>query len=83
MDLIRLSQNQKVICDLHLTIDEANLLTDSKRIAFLIKNPTNIIDDYCNRPDHDDFNRYINSATNPEEAKFNCNKILNYINLDL
>lgn len=48
MDLIRISQNQIVICDLHLTVDEANLITDFDRTVFLIKNPTNIINDYCN-----------------------------------
>lgn len=79
MDLIRISQNQIVICDLHLTVDEANLITDFDRAVFLIKNPTNIINDYCNRPDHDDFNNYINSATNPEAAKVNCNNTLEFL----
>lgn len=80
MDLIQISHNQIVICDLHLTVDEANLITDYERIVFLIKNPTNIINEYCNRPDHNDFNNYINSTTNPKEAMTNCNNTLEYLN---
>lgn len=80
MDLIQLSHNQIVICDLDLAVDEANLITDYERIVFLIKNPTNIIDDYCNRADHNDFNNFINSAANPKAAKMNCNNTLEYLN---
>ncbi len=38
------------------------------------------MDYYCNRPDHNDFNNFINSATNPEAAKKNCNNTLAYLN---
>jgi len=82
MDLIRLSEKQTVICDLHLTLNEAMRITDSKHIVFLLRNPKNVIDDYCNRPDHDDFNQYINSASNQSLAKENCNKTLEYINIE-
>ncbi len=82
MDLIRLSEKQIVICDLHLTLNEVTMITDSKNIVFLLRNPKNVIDDYCNRPDHDDFNQFINSATNPCLAKENCNKTLEYINIE-
>lgn len=80
MDLIRISQDQTIICDLHLTVDEAEQLTDYARIVFLIKEPSNLIDDYCNRPDHSDFSDYVNSATQPESAKENCNRTLEYLN---
>lgn len=79
MDLISISQNRTVICDLHLTLEEADLLTEYDRIVFLIKNPLNIIDEYCNRADHEGVNRYINSAANPELAKQNCNQTLEHI----
>lgn len=82
MDLIRLSEKQTVICDLHLTLNEAMMITDSEHIVFLLRNPKNVIDDYCNRPDHDDFNQFINSASNPSIAKENCNKTLEYINIE-
>ena len=31
LDLIRLSQNQIVLCDCHLTVEEADRLTDASR----------------------------------------------------
>ena len=76
LDLIRLSQNQIVLCDCHLTVEEANQLTDSSRIVFLIKEPSNLVDDYCNRLDHQDFRDYINSTSDTEKAKAVCNATL-------
>ena len=80
LDLIRLSQNQIVLCDCHLTVEEAEKLTDSSRIVFLIKEPSNLIDDYCHRPDHQGFNGFINSASDPEGAKARCNETLKSLN---
>lgn len=80
LDLIRLSQNQIVLCDCHLTVEEAEKLTDSSRIVFLIKEPSNLIDDYCHRPDHQGFNGFINSASDPEWAKARCNETLKSLN---
>ena len=39
LDLIRLSQNQTVLCDCHLTVEEAEAITEASRIVFLIKEP--------------------------------------------
>lgn len=82
LDLIRLSQNQIVICDLHLTLRQAAAITTSDHIVFLLRDPHNIIADYCGRPDHRDFTNYINSASDPEYAKQNCNRTLESINID-
>lgn len=79
-DLIRLAQNQIVICDLHLSLKEAMQLTVPERIVFLLRNPQNVIEDYCNRRDHEDFNQFINSASNPALAKERCNKVLESLN---
>lgn len=81
LDLIRISQNQIVLCDCHLTIEEAEKLTDLRRIVFLIKDPTNIVEDYCNRPDHQDFRDFINSSTCVEKAKSTCNETLKELNI--
>ena len=81
LDLIRLSQSQIVLCDCHLTVDDADRLTDPSRIVFLIKEPSNLVDDYCNRPDHQGFNRFINSASDVEQAKAVCNETLKSINM--
>ena len=80
LDLIRLSHNQIVLCDCHLTVEEADILTEPSRIVFLIKEPSKLIDDYCNRPDHQGFNNFINSTSNVEKAKAVCNETLKSIN---
>lgn len=82
LDLIRLSQSQIVLCDCHLTFDEAERLSDISRVAFLIKEPTHLVDDYCNRADHQDFKNFIYSATDVEKAKQTCNETLRILNID-
>ena len=80
MDLIRLSQNELVICDGNLTLSEAELLTSSDRIVFMVKEPKDLVDDYCNRPDHQDFNTFIHSAADVEKAKATCSEVLKSLN---
>ncbi len=80
LDLIRLSQNQIVLCDCHLTMEQARLFTEASRIVFLLKEPSNIVDDYCNRPDHQGFSNFINSASDVEKAKAVCNATLKSLN---
>lgn len=80
-DLIELSKNQIVVCDLHLTVEEAKKIANPRQIVFLIReNNDNIIDDYCNRKSHEGFNKFINSSSNPVKAKQNCNDVLKTIN---
>lgn len=80
LDLICLSQNQIVLCDCHLTMEEAEKLTEASRIVFLIKEPSSLVDDYCNRPDHQDFSDFINSASDVGKAKATCNATLRSLN---
>lgn len=80
LDLIRLSQNQIILCDCHLTVEEANQLTEASRVVFLIKEPSNLVDDYCNRTDHQGFRDFINSASDVEKAKAICNTTLKDLN---
>ena len=82
LDLIQLSRNQLVICDCHLTLEQVSLFTDPARVVFLLKEPSNIIEDYCNRPDHQGFNSFINSASDPVKAKATCNETLRSLNED-
>ena len=55
-------------------------ITDASRVVFLLKEPSNIVDDYCTRPDHQDFNNFITSASEPEKAKSVCNETLKSLN---
>lgn len=80
LDLIRLSQNRIVLCDCHLTLEQADMLSDASRVVFLIREPSNLIDDYCNRKDHQDFRDFIYSATDVEKAKRTCNETLYGLN---
>jgi adenylate kinase family enzyme len=80
LDLIRLSQNHIILCDCHLTMELVEKITEPSRIVFLIKEPTNIIEDYCNRPDHQDFFDFINSTSDTEKSKATCNATLSSLN---
>lgn len=80
LDLIRLSQNGIVLCDCHLTIEEAARITEPSKIVFLLKNPVNLVDEYCNRPDHQDFRDFIHSASDFERARATCNETLRSLN---
>ena len=80
MDLIRLSQNQIVLCDCHLTMEQAEKITEPSRIVFLIREPSNLVEEYCNRPDHQGFSDFINSATDVVKAKETCNATLQSLN---
>jgi GNAT superfamily N-acetyltransferase/adenylate kinase family enzyme len=80
LDLMRLSQNEKIICDCHLRLDQAAAFTDPSRMAFMIKKPENLVDEYCNRQDHQGFSDFIHSATDFEKAKETCNATLLSLN---
>lgn len=80
MDLICLSQHQKVVCDCHLTMEQARMITDPSRVAFLIREPINLVDEYCNRPDHQGFKDFIHSASDVEKAKATCSATLQSLN---
>lgn len=80
LDLIRLSQNKIVLCDCHLTMEEAEKCTEESRIVFLIKEPSDLVEDYCNRPDHQGFSNFINSASDIKKAKAVCNAALKILN---
>lgn len=80
LDLIRLSRNGIILCDCHLTVEEAERITEPSKIAFLLKEPGNLVDDYCNRPDHQDFRNFIQSTTDTQKAKTTCNETLRTLN---
>jgi len=67
MELIKLSQNNKIIAD--VWIDDFNFLkeiSDYSRIACLLAPGEIIIKDYYIRDDHKDFTECIQSLKNPE-----------------
>ena len=82
LDLIRLSADSPVICDCHIDMTMADLLTDPSRLAFMIREPVNIADEYCARADHADFDSFLHSASDPEKAKALVNRTLYTLNAD-
>ena len=82
MDLIRLSQDRVVLCDLHLIAQEADRITDPSRIAFLIKEPKELVEAYISRPDHQAFRDFIHSASDYEKARARCNETLYSLNIE-
>ena len=68
---------------MHLSVNEAKKIAYNNQIVFLIiKNNSDIINDYCQRESHSGFNAFINSATNPTHAKHNCNDVLRKLNTE-
>ena len=49
-------------------------------MAFMIKKPENLVEEYCNRADHQGFSNFIHSATDYEKAKATCNETLQSLN---
>lgn len=82
LDLIRLSEKKKVLCDCHLTVAQALAFSEPARVVFLIKDPSNLVDEYGNRPDHQGFLQYINSASDMEKAKQTVNTTLYELNVN-
>lgn len=82
LDLIKLSRDGVILCDCHLTLEQAEQLTEPSRVAFLIKEPKDIVDEYCSRPDHHGFSDFIHSASDFEKAKAVCNETLLNLNKD-
>ena len=46
----------------------------------MIKKPENLVEEYCNRADHQGFSNFIHSATDYEKAKATCNETLQSLN---
>lgn len=80
LDLMRMSKDQIVLCDCHLTLEQAAQVTDPGHVAFMLRKPVNLVDEYCNRPDHQGFSDFIHSATDFEAAKATCNETLMSLN---
>lgn len=76
LELIKLSQNQKVIADLHLPIEFAKEITDYNKVAFLITSPENVLKDYYHREDHKDIYELIMSLDKPQISLDNLHSYL-------
>ena len=81
LDLIRASADKKILCDCHLTVEQALMFSDPSRVVFLIKDPSNLVDEYRERWDHQGFNQYLNSSSDVESAKKTVSTTLFELNI--
>lgn len=81
LDLIRISADKRVLCDCHLTVEQALMFSEPSRVVFLLKDPSNLVDEYRERWDHQGFNRYLNSASDVESAKKTVSTTLYELNI--
>ena len=82
LDLIKLSQDKPILCDIHLVAEQALEFTDPSRIAFMIRDPKDLVDEYAARPDHQSFCEFLHSASDYEKAKATVNETLYSLNID-
>ena len=68
LDLVRLSGGGRMICDCNLTPSAAAMITEPSRTVFLIREPSGVEREYAARPDHEDFGRWLESASDPDAA---------------
>lgn len=78
IELIKLSENQKVIADMIMPVKTALSVADAGHVAFLVADPETVTKDYYVRPDHQDIYRCIMSLSDPKKALENCSKTLEY-----
>lgn len=78
LDLIFLSQNKKVIVDIHISPKTVLTFTDYNRIAFLLAPPELVVNDYFKREDHRKTYDRIQKLKNPEKTFENMNNMLVY-----
>ncbi len=81
MDLIQFSRDRIVLCDIHIVAEDALRITDPSRIAFLLRNPEDLVEEYAGRPDHQGFHHFIHSASDFEQARVTCNETLYSLNI--
>lgn len=68
MELVKLSQNQKVVADISMPIQLARELSDYHRIACLITSPERMVSDFYGRHDHREYIECILSLPNAEKV---------------
>ncbi|MEA4821072.1 MAG: hypothetical protein VB122_02380 [Erysipelotrichales bacterium] len=78
IELIKLSQGNIVIADLHLPISLANEITEYNKVAFLLTEPKNVIKDYYQRNDHKDIYDLIMTLKDPQKSLDNLHNLFEY-----
>ena len=78
MTLIKLSEKQKVVVDMHMSVSTAMRITERNRIVFLVTDPERAVRDYCHRPGHQEIYDLIMTLPDPEKSLENLYATIRY-----
>ena len=78
MDLIRLSQNQKVIVDFYVSPHLVEMFTEYNRIAFLVAEHDLVMENYYDRDGHREIYDCIMNLSDPQKTLENVNNMIKY-----
>jgi adenylate kinase family enzyme len=76
IDLIKLSQNQKVIADVHIPLEYLKHIAEYHQVVLLIAEPEMIVENYFNREDKQEIYECIMSTPHPQEILENVKNAL-------
>jgi adenylate kinase family enzyme len=76
IDLIKLSQNQRVIADVHIPLEYLKRIAEYHQVVLLIAEPEMIVESFFNREDKQDMYECIMSTPHPQETLENVKNAL-------
>ena len=76
IDLIKLSQDQRVIADVHIPLENLKRIAEYHQVVLLIAEPEMIVESYFNREDKQDMYECIMSTSHPQETLENVKNSL-------
>lgn len=76
IDLVRLSQNQRVVADVHIPLEYLKGIAEYHQVVLLIAEPEMIVENFFNREDKQDMYECIMSTRNPQATLENVKNSL-------
>jgi hypothetical protein len=83
IDLIKLSQDQRVIADVHIPLENLKRIAEYHQVVLLIAEPEMIVESYFNREDKKDIYECIMSTPHPQETLENVKNALRTASIPL
>jgi hypothetical protein len=83
IDLIKLSQDQRVIADVHIPMENLKRIAEYHQVVLLIAEPEMIVESYFNREDKQDIYECIMSTPHPQETLENVKNALRAASIPL
>ena len=83
IDLIKLSQNQRVIADVHIPLEDLKHIAEYDQVVLLIAEPEMIVENYFNREDKQEIYECIMSMPHPQETLENVKNALRTASIPL